>query len=101
MATIEAALMAQHGLSVVELRARWWDTLRAAFAPPASVVPMSRRVGRLLRGEAISGRGLGARGRPKETAASCARVLDRAVQTPARVNVTWVTPLGEEVASTS
>ena len=27
-------------------------------------------------------------------------VLDRAVQTPARVNVTCVTPLGEEVAST-
>ena len=28
------------------------------------------------------------------------RVLDRGGQTPARVNVTCVTPLGEEVAST-
>jgi TatD DNase family protein len=53
-ATIEAALMAQHGLSVIELRARLWDTLRAAFAPAVSVVPTSRRVGRLLRGEAIA-----------------------------------------------
>lgn len=53
-ATIEAALMAQHGLSVVELRARLWDTLRAAFAPAVSVVPRSRQVGRLLRGEATA-----------------------------------------------
>jgi TatD DNase family protein len=53
-ATIEAALMAQHGLSVVELRARLWDTLRAAFAPAVTVVPTSRRVGRLLRGEATT-----------------------------------------------
>ena len=29
------------------------------------------------------------------------RVLDRGVHAPARVNVTCVTPLGEEVASTS
>lgn len=53
-ATIEAALMAQHGLSAVELRARLWDTLRAAFAPAISVVPTSRRIGRLLRGEATA-----------------------------------------------
>jgi hypothetical protein len=32
---------------------------------------------------------------------SLPRVLDEAVQTPARVNVTCVTPLGEDVASTS
>lgn len=53
-ATIEAALMAQHGLSVVELRARLWDTLRSAFGPAVSVVPTSRRVGRLLRGDATA-----------------------------------------------
>ena len=32
---------------------------------------------------------------------SLPRVPDEAVQTPARVNVTCVTPLGEELASTS
>lgn len=46
--------MAQHGLSVGELRASLWQTPRAAFAPAISVVPTSRRVGRLLRGEATA-----------------------------------------------
>jgi hypothetical protein len=32
---------------------------------------------------------------------SCHAVLDEVVHTPARVNVTCVTPLGEETASTS